>query len=190
MKLLLHSCCAPCTIYPLIKLGEEGYKIEVLFYNPNIHPFTEYRNRLNSLKDFLKDKDIRLHIPEEYELKTFFRKVVNNESKRCLSCYQIRIDFSINYMKNHGFDAFSTTLLYSKYQNHDFIKKYAEMECRKDELDFAYADFRKGWQDGIDESIRLEMYRQKYCGCLYSEQERFDNRWKKRQRKLKGSLNN
>ncbi len=175
-----------------MELSDAGLysSIEVLFYNPNIHPYTEYRNRLNALKEFLEKKHIKLHVPEEYELQTFFRRVVNNETKRCTACYEIRIDYSIDYMKNNGFDAFSTTLLYSKYQRHELIKNYADLKCSENDLGFAYEDFRKGWQFGIDKSIEFEMYRQKYCGCLYSEQERFDNRWKKRQKKLIKSQNN
>ena len=80
-------------------------------------------------------------------------------------------------------DAFSTTLLYSRYQNHDLICSQSERLAEKYGVPFYYQDFRKGWQEGIDRSIEMGLYRQPYCGCIYSEQERYDNRWKKRQKR-------
>ncbi len=189
MKILVHSCCAPCSLYPLKRLKGRFDNIEFLFYNPNIHPFTEYRSRLDTLKQMAKDFSFVLHIPEEYDLKPFFRSVVFNESARCKFCYELRLQYCAKYAMENGFDAFTTTLLYSKYQNHDLIIKLSEKYAKQHGIRFYYEDFRIGWQYGIDQSIERNMYRQKYCGCLYSEQERFDNRWKKRQLKLMKSEN-
>ncbi len=184
MKILVHSCCAPCSVYPLKRLKGHFNDIEFLFYNPNIHPYTEYKLRLDALKQFTKDESLILHIPEEYDLNPFFRAVVFNVTARCHYCYDLRLSSCAKFAQENGFEAFTTTLLYSTYQNHEHIIKLAEKYADQYNLQFYYEDFRQGWQHGIDESIERNMYRQKYCGCLYSEQERFDNRWKKRQIKL------
>lgn len=184
MKILVHSCCAPCSLYPLKKLKGAFDKIELLFYNPNIHPFNEYRLRLDTLKQMALDESLVLHIPEEYDLKPFFRAVAFHEEIRCTRCYELRLSYCAEFAAQNGFDAFTTSLLYSKYQNHTLMVKLAKKYASEYGIHFFYEDFRQGWQEGIDESIERNMYRQKYCGCLYSEQERFDNRWKKRQLKL------
>lgn len=188
MRLLLHSCCAPCTIYPLEKLlgASTSYTgIGVLFYNPNIHPYTEYRNRLNSLKAYLEEQQIDLHVPEEYELKTFFRSVAHNEASRCTLCYTMRLDYLFAFARLHGYEAISTTLLYSKHQNHAFLRDYCQENAKRHSLHFHYEDFREGWLAGQEKSVDKKMYRQKYCGCIYSEQERYDNRLKKKLQKAK-----
>lgn len=185
MKILVHACCAPCCIFPLEQLRNQFDQIELLFYNPNIHPYTEYRARLDCLKQLSATEKILLHVPEEYDLKPFFRKVAFNESTRCTSCYDLRLSYSARFAKENGFDAVTTTLLYSKYQNHGLLTALSKKYAVENGIVFHYQDYREGWQYGIDESVARKMYRQKYCGCLYSEQERFDNRWKKRQLKLK-----
>lgn len=183
MKILLHSCCAPCTIYPLEQLSDKVDIVEVIFYNPNIHPFQEYKARKNSLESYLSKKSVPLHIPEEYDLNSYFQKVVFNEKERCSICYDLRFEYTFSYASQNGFDAVTSTLLYSKYQNHSVMKSLCEKYSQQFNVTFYYEDFRKGWQSGIDKSIELDMYRQKYCGCIYSEQERYDNRLKKRLRK-------
>lgn len=189
MKILVHCCCAPCTIYPLEIIGKFFDEIELLFYNPNIHPFTEYRLRLDTLKQMAREDKLYLHVPEEYDLKPFFQSVVFNESARCKYCYDLRLKYASEYASKNGFGAFTTSLLYSKYQNHSLMVELAKKYAEQNGIEFFYHDFREGWQQGIDTSIERKMYRQKYCGCLYSEQERFDNRWKKRQIKLIKSRN-
>lgn len=190
MKILLHSCCAPCTIFPLENIGHGEDNIEIIFFNPNIHPFQEYKYRLTSLKTFLVQQKKVLHIPEDYDLSLYLREVVFNEEDRCNICYRIRLEYCFKFAAENGFDAFSSTLLYSNYQNHKNIKSISEALSEKYKVKFLYKDFREGWQYGIDKSIEKEMYRQKYCGCIYSEQERYDNKLKKRLRKLRKNQNN
>ncbi len=187
MKILLHSCCAPCTIYPLENIGHGDNEVEVIFFNPNIHPFQEYKHRLNSLKTYLEQQKKTLHLPEDYDLSLYLREVVFNEKDRCSICYKIRLEYCFKFAADNGFDGFTSTLLYSNYQNHNSIKSLSESLAEKYNIEFIYEDFRKGWQYGIDKSIEKEMYRQKYCGCIYSEQERYDNKLKKRLRKLRKS---
>lgn len=131
-----------------------------------------------------QNDNLDIVIERDYGLRTWMRQVVFHEEKRCAICYDIRLQQSAEYAKNNGFDAFSTTLLYSKYQYHSVITEICHSIAQKYGIDFIYRDFRIGWQRGIDWSIAKELYRQPYCGCIFSEHERYDNREKKRLRKL------
>lgn len=173
MRLLLHVCCAPCTIYPLKVLRERDYDVAGLFFNPNIHPYAEYVKRLDTVRDYAARKDMELTVLEGYPVELFFRSVSFHENERCTSCYRIRLEETARRAVEGKFEAFSSTLLYSRYQKHDLIRQMAEEISCKFRIGFIYIDFRQGWQEGIDVSKSLNMYRQKYCGCIYSERERF-----------------
>ncbi|MEA3468857.1 MAG: epoxyqueuosine reductase QueH [Thermodesulfobacteriota bacterium] len=182
MKLLLHVCCAPCSTYTLSKLREQNIDVFGYFYNPNIHPYREFRKRLVTLCDFAKEKDFSLELETEYGLTEYLRKVVFHEKKRCMICYDMRLEKTAQQAVKSGADAFSSTLLYSRYQNHEAIIKTGRKMERKYGVEFYYEDFREGWQEGIDRAVSMDLYRQPYCGCIYSEQERYD---KKLQKKLR-----
>ncbi len=179
MKLLLHVCCGPCTFYPAYVLCQEGISFTSFFYNPNIHPFKEFRKRLKGIEETSKHLELDLIVDKNYGLKEYLRKVVFNETNRCSICYELRLSKTAEYAAQNGFDSFSTTLLYSKYQNHDLIRKYCSSLAEKFDLDFFYRDFRHGWQYGIDQSKSFDIYRQSYCGCIFSEQEAFDKKLRK-----------
>lgn len=174
MKLLLHVCCGPCSIYPIGELQKKDYELSTYFYNPNIHPFKEFQRRLSTLKDYLCEIDVPLIADENYGLTEFVRKAAFNEEKKCLICYKTRLQATVEMAKKEGFEAFTTTLLYSKYQQHSVIVAFCTRLADENGLSFIYEDFREGWQQGIDESKTKKMYRQPYCGCIYSEQERYD----------------
>ncbi len=180
MNILLHSCCGPCTIYPLSVLREHGYDVTGHFFNPNIHPYKEFKRRLNALKDLAKVEKLPLIVEDKYGLKEFIRNVAYNEEQRCIICYRSRLEESVKIAVNNGFSAFSTTLLYSKYQNHKLLRSLCQNYCDQAGIEFVYFDFREGWQKGIDASIEMELYRQPYCGCIYSEQERYDKSLRKK----------
>ncbi len=185
MSLLLHLCCAPCLLHPEKVLTSEGILFSTYFYNPNIHPYKEFRKRLDGVISYTDQQNIPLIIDRDYGLRDFLRAVVFKENKRCPVCYQLRLEKTMKVAEEQGFGSFSTTLLYSKYQNHALIRKQGETLSDNHTVSFIYRDFRDGWQQGIEESLALGMYRQPYCGCVYSEQERYDNRYKKKQRKEK-----
>lgn len=185
MRLLLHTCCGPCLLYPLDQLYAKGYDVTGYFYNPNIHPYKEFRRRLNSLSDLAKSEQIKLIVERDYDLDIYLKNVVHNESNRCKICYDLRLRQTLLYAQTHGFDSFSTTLLYSKYQNHALIVDMCKSLSQQFGVTFVYSDFREGWQLGIDKAIEKNLYRQPYCGCIYSEQERYDNRLKKKLQKNK-----
>lgn len=177
-KLLLHCCCGPCSIYPVESLREKDIAVTGFFYNPNIHPFKEFRRRLVTAEEYSKRINMSIIIDKNYGLINFIRAVVNKENERCIYCYRERLQKTAMRAREGGFDAFSTTLLYSKYQKHEKIKQICEELSEQNSLSFHYEDFRIGWQRGIDTSRDLKMYRQPYCGCIYSEQERYDKSYK------------
>lgn len=183
MKILLHSCCGPCSIYPLKVLRQAGYKISCLFYNPNIHPYKEFRRRLTTFTEYMDEEEISFSSDNDYGLIEFTRKTAFNETSRCSICYTMRMSKTAQHAAENGFDAFTTTLLYSKYQQHDKIVALCKKLADQYKIDFFYEDFRVGWQEGIDGSIKQGMYRQPYCGCIYSEQERYDKKLKKSRKK-------
>ncbi len=179
MRVLLHVCCGPCTIYPLTVLREEGISVTGHFLNPNIHPFKEFQRRLTTLEDYAKASKLPLIVEKKYGLTEFVRKVAFYEQQRCTICYRMRLEKTASLAQEKGFDAFTTTLLYSKYQGHAKIIALCEQLAQQYNVLFYYKDFREGWHYGIDISKEREMYRQPYCGCIYSEQERYDKSLRK-----------
>jgi predicted adenine nucleotide alpha hydrolase (AANH) superfamily ATPase len=170
---LLHVCCGPCTIYPLKVLRGEGLEVQGLFYNPNIHPYTEYKRRLETLTAYADQIGFHVIRDDAYPFEDFLRQVVFREDDRCRTCYRIRLSETARIAKERGFDSFTSTLLYSRYQQHELIIQIAEEEAGKQGVSFLYRDFREGWTEGIRVSKEMGMYRQPYCGCIYSEKERY-----------------
>jgi predicted adenine nucleotide alpha hydrolase (AANH) superfamily ATPase len=173
MKLLLHTCCGPCTIYPLETLRENRIDVMGYFYRHNIHPFTECLRREKTLKEFAEKEDLKMIWQKGYELEKFIRSVAFREKDRCRYCYHARLKAAALVAKKGKFDAFSSTLLYSKFQNHKAIVETGQALARQYGLTFYYHDFRKGWSHGIEASKDRGMYRQQYCGCIYSEKDRY-----------------
>jgi len=172
-KLLLHSCCAPCLIAPYQQLKAEGISVSVLWYNPNIHPVTEYRQRLQTLKDFAQREGFELFVNDAYGLRDFVKAVADRPDARCEHCYRVRLEMAAKTAADHGFEAFSSTLFYSKYQNHGLMKDIASEMAEKYQVSFFYRDWRELWDEGTRLSKEAGMYRQKYCGCVFSEEERY-----------------
>lgn len=171
-KLLLHICCAPCLIFPLEELKKEQFEIKGFFYNPNIQPSKEYMLRRDTLIKYSKMENINV-IFEEYKPENFFKGVLQDLENRCYFCYKMRLEETAVKAKQIGAEFFTTTLLYSKRQKHDLIVKIAEDIAKKEKIPFLYKDFRMGWKYGIEKSKNLSLYRQNYCGCIFSEKERF-----------------
>ena len=173
MKIFLHICCAPCTIYPYYRLREEGMKPTGFFYNPNIHPYTEYRKRLDTVKDFSLRSGLDVVYRDGYDLDEFLGRVAGKGDRRCEHCYRMRLDAAAMAARERGFTLFTSSLLYSKFQKHETIKSIALETATERGLEFYYEDFRQGWREGIMESKALGLYRQQYCGCIYSERDRY-----------------
>ena len=179
-KLLLHVCCAPCAVYPTDFLLARDYDITLFFYNPNIHPFREFQKRKESVEIYAENHDLPIHIDHRYRLTEFMRAIVFREKSRCTVCQNIRVKETALFAKNNGFAAFSTSLLYSKYQNHEEIRQQCLDISKTLGIQFLYHDFRLGWKMGVESSITQGLYRQSYCGCIYSEQDRYDKSLRKK----------
>lgn len=173
MKLLMHICCGPCTIYPLRELRISGHEVEGVFFNPNIHPYQEYQRRRQTLLDYAEKSFLSVIWPEDYAMEEFLRQVVFKEKERCDYCLEARLKYAALLAQEGNYDGFTTTLLYSKRQKHERIREIGENLGKQSGIQFYYQDFRAGWDEGIKLSKELGMYRQNYCGCIYSEKERF-----------------
>lgn len=174
MKLLLHTCCAPCSVYCIDSLRGEGIEPTVYWYNPNIHPYMEYKARRDCLKDYTKSIGIEAIFEEDYGLDEFCKNVIGDLQNRCKKyCYRVRLEQTAKYAKENGYDAFSTTLLVSIYQNHQALIEVGNEMAKKYGVEFLYRDFRVGFREGQAKSSELGLYMQKYCGCIFSEESRY-----------------
>ena len=173
MKILLHVCCGPCAIYPVNALREAGAEVTAFFYNHNIHPYQEYRRRLETVREYCDRVGLALIVRDEYNLEEFLGAVAGAPAVRCGYCYFSRLEAVAAKGAELGFDAFSSTLLYSRYQKHDDIRLLGEKAAVRHGVAFHYDDYRRGWQEGIRLSKEMGLYRQQYCGCIYSEKERY-----------------
>ncbi|MBP7836065.1 MAG: epoxyqueuosine reductase QueH [Candidatus Omnitrophica bacterium] len=177
MELLLHTCCAPCLVYPLEVLLKEGFKVTGFFYNPNIHPLAEYLRRKEALA--VLNSGIEFIYPE-YSPQEFFRLVNLKEEApaRCSICWRERLKKTAQAAKNSGIKYFTTTLLVSPYQDQGLLRKIGEEVAREEGVEFYYADFRPGFRKAHNEAKAKGVYCQRYCGCIYSEIEREQSRKK------------
>lgn len=176
MKILLHTCCGPCSIFPTMRLADEGHEFSLYYFNPNIHPYKEFKRRLNTLREYALLKKYTLIVDKNYPLEECVRGMLDEPTVRCAYCYRVRLEKTAIYAKENGFEAFSTSLLVSPYQKHDLIKLIAEEIAAKVGIPFYYEDYRNGYQEGVEVSKELEMYRQPYCGCVFSERDRYEKR--------------
>ena len=173
MKTLLHICCAPCANQCIDALRSEGQAVTGYWYNPNIHPFTEYRARRNCLREYAQSISLPLVERDEYGLRPFVRAVAADIPNRCVKCYEMRLFSAAEYAAQNGFDAFTSSLFYSIYQNHELMKEVAERAADEYHVRFLYRDFRPLFRQGQERARELGFYMQKYCGCVFSEQERY-----------------
>ncbi|HHW14319.1 MAG TPA: epoxyqueuosine reductase QueH [Firmicutes bacterium] len=172
-RLLLHNCCAPCTIHPLAVLRDEGWEVEGWFYNPNIHPYREWQHRRDTLAEYAGLVDLPVTWVEGYDLNEFLQEALAAGPERCLSCYRRRLSAAAKAAREGGYDAFSTTLLVSPYQKHDAIRRLGEELAAQQDVPFVYRDFRPGFRAAQAKARELGLYRQPYCGCIFSERERY-----------------
>jgi predicted adenine nucleotide alpha hydrolase (AANH) superfamily ATPase len=173
MKILLHICCAPCAIFPVEVLRGAAHQVRGFFFNPNIHPFQEYARRVATLEDYAARVKLPVIWDRRYDLEGFLRQVVFREAERCRICYHLRLSAAARVARGGKFGAFTSTLLYSKYQNHELIRELAQQVAQEVGLPFYYEDFRRGWTEGRNKSKEMGLYKQQYCGCIFSERDRF-----------------
>ncbi|MEE9543066.1 MAG: epoxyqueuosine reductase QueH [Thermodesulfobacteriota bacterium] len=179
-RILVHMCCGPCSIYPLKSALEGEAEVWGFFFNPNIQPRDEFNKRLAAVKKLSSLMDLKIIYKDIYRAEDFLKdregRAIKTlpKSERCFHCYDIRLDATAETAAREGFDMFSSSLFYSRYQNHELMKEIAGGYAKKYNVGLFYRDFREGWQDGIKESKALGLYRQQYCGCIYSWMERYN----------------
>jgi len=172
-NLLIHTCCGPCATYTVEHWRAQKLEVAGLAFNPNIHPFMEHQQRLESLKKFAESVAMPLFIPVGYDMVGFLRRVVGKEGDRCIECFKMRLTQTAATAKEKGFDAFTTTLLISPHQKHNLLKQVGEAVSQEQKISFLYADLRSGFTESRRLSKEMGLYRQQYCGCIYSEWERY-----------------
>ena len=173
MNTLLHICCAPCANQCVEVLKSENIEVTGFWYNPNIHPFTEYRARRNCVRQYAEDIGMKLIEKNDYALRPFVREVAADIGNRCVKCYEMRLFAAAQAAKENGFDSFTSSLFISPYQNHELMKEVAQRAAEEYGVEFLYRDFREVFKAGQAYAREHEFYMQKYCGCVFSEEERY-----------------
>ena len=173
MNLLLHICCAPCANRPIAQLQAQGHAVTGFWYNPNIHPFTEYRARRNCLRAYAAETGLPMIERDDYGLRPFVRAVAEDIPGRCVRCYEMRFWETARQAAEGGFDGFTSSLFISPYQKHDLMAETAERAAKAFGVAFFYQDFRPLFREGQQFAREHGFYMQKYCGCIFSEQERY-----------------
>ena len=172
-SILLHCCCGPCATYTVKSLQKEDYAVTGFWYNPNIHPFTEHRKRLEAMQTLSKAWEFPLIVTEGYEMVDFIRAVVGHEGNRCHDCYNMRLNKTARIARENNFKTFTTTLLISPYQDHELIREVGNQAAQENGVEFLFEDFSQGFRESHRMARELDLYFQKYCGCIYSEYERY-----------------
>ncbi len=168
--ILMHICCGPCAIYPSKILTGQNLDFDVYFYNPNIHPRTEFEKRKETAALWAQMGNIRIISSDEYFEEPWKIEDLSKED-RCRACYELRISQTCRYAKNNGYDSVTSTLLVSPYQQHDLIIEIFKKLISRNHLRFVYFDFRQGFREGQRIASEMGLYKQKYCGCAPSIQE-------------------
>ena len=184
-KVLLHSCCAPCSVYCIDALRAEGLEPASLWFNPNIHPYQEYKARRDTLLAYGESIGVTVNVLEDYGLREFVKSVADDIDHRCAHCYTIRLGTAAKYASEHGFEAFTSSLFISPYQNHELLKAVGEQMGKQYGVEFLYRDFRPGFREGQTKARELGLYMQKYCGCIFSEEDRYAKQIAKDKEKFK-----
>lgn len=172
-RVLLHVCCAQCAIGAFEALNGEGFEVRGLFSNPNIHPLIEFRRRLKAVKVARDRLNLDIDCDEEYGLRRFLKAVAGKENSRCPVCYSLRFGAACEKAANDGFDLVTTTLFSSPHQDHGLIARIGAQEAAKHGVEFLVRDFRPQQQEARKKAKALKLYSQQYCGCIFSEYERY-----------------
>ena len=173
--LLLHTCCAPCSTHSVARFRAGGWDVTGFWYNPNVHPYVEHQRRRESMTSFSAEIRLPMIWWEDYEMPRFLAAVAAAAARpeRCAVCYRMRLERTAAMARERGFEAFSTTLLISPYQDHGLLRRTGEEVAEAIGVPFLYEDLRTGWPERGRLTRQYGLYRQQYCGCVYSEWERY-----------------
>ncbi len=174
---LLHICCGPCAAGVAPALRSMGFEVRGLFSNPNIHPAMEWVRRIEALESYARVEGLPVEYEPAYGLARFLREAGTQDGPaRCATCFAMRLGPSAERAAQLGIRYYTTTLLVSPYQDHELVRRVGESAADAAGVEFLYEDFRSEYQAGQARAKELELYRQPYCGCLFSEQERYEGR--------------
>ncbi len=176
MKVLLHTCCGPCLIYPLEALRQDGFEVEAYFYNPNIYPEEEFLRRKTAFLAIANSQKLAVHIPAYNELDYHNAVTFTEGPKRCRDCWGLRLFKTAEFARENNIPAFTTALLVSPYQDIEAIKNIADKIAKDTKVDFLFKDFRCGFRQAHNKARVLGIYCQKYCGCRYSLEEKMNRK--------------
>lgn len=172
-RLLLHVCCGPCSTYSIRRLREQGFELSGFWYNPNIHPLAEHERRRECVRQYAEEVRLPMVWWEGYEMPDFMRAVAGHEAfrERCGVCYLLRLERTAQVAQRQSFDAFTTTLLISPYQQQSLIRSLGNSLADRYGVEFYFENLRKGWRERGNLAHQHGLYQQRYCGCSYSERE-------------------
>ncbi|MEW6033689.1 MAG: epoxyqueuosine reductase QueH [Chloroflexota bacterium] len=172
-SVLLHVCCAHCAAYCVRHWRERGHRVTAFWYNPNIHPRQEYLLRLEAMRALARAQQVLLIVSEQYDAVRYFRAVAGREGERCRHCFELRLSRTAQKARELGCDSFTTTLLISPQQRHDLVRAVGQGVAGDSGIPFLYEDLRRRYSDSRHITRGMDIYRQQYCGCFYSEWERY-----------------
>ena len=172
MRVLFHVCCGPCFARAGSLLREEGHDVTAFWYNPNVQPYKEFEARLGAFHQVREAEGFPTVVDDTYDPERWLRGALDAEN-RCDLCFRDRLGHTAAAAADGGFGAFTTTLLASPYQDHDLARRAGEEAAIEAGVAFLYRDFRDGWKEARRRTFELEVYRQKYCGCVFSERDRW-----------------
>jgi predicted adenine nucleotide alpha hydrolase (AANH) superfamily ATPase len=172
-EMLLHTCCGPCASAVMPYWSGRGVRLSGLFFNPNIHPFQEWKLRAAGALQVAERHGVELSVDPSYDPAQWFAAVCNKSEPRCLLCLEQRLERAAREAASRGCSSFSTTLAISPYQDHAAIQQAGERAAGLVGVEFVYVDLRPLYAESRRLSREWGVYRQKYCGCLLSEWERF-----------------
>ena len=170
--MLFHACCGPCFVAAGPKLRAEGHEVVAYFYNPNVQPYKELEARLGAFERVCGASDIPSVAEPVYEPERWLRGALAADL-RCEYCYRDRLERTAEHAALGGFDAFTTSLLVSPYQKHELARRIGEEAADELGVEFLYRDMRPEWKESRRRTFELGIYRQKYCGCIFSERDRY-----------------
>jgi len=169
---LVHICCAHCSAYTLSFWQNQGYRVRAFWYNPNIHPLEEHLQRFNAAAGLLEQQGADLLVYPDYEPSKYFEIITGGGHGRCRKCFRLRLEKTAREASRLGFPAFTSSLLISPQQQHEELMAVGDEIARATGLVFLYADLRRRYSDSRIMTRGMDLYRQQYCGCRYSLQER------------------
>ncbi len=172
MRVLFHVCCGPCFARAGSLLREEGHEVVAFWYNPNVQPYKEFEARLGAFEEVCRAEDFPAIVDDTYDPERWLRDALEADN-RCEACFRDRLTTTASLAAEEGFDAFTTTLLASPYQDHELARSLGEEAAGVAGVAFLYRDLRDHWKESRKRTFELEVYRQKYCGCIFSERDRF-----------------